>query len=58
MEVDPKVWIAESKKLRANLYPDSDTLSWDYQYQNLPIVKERLQMGGVRIAAFLNALLK
>jgi len=58
MEVDPKVWIAESAKLRVNLYPDNDKLSWDYQYQNLPIVKQRLQMGGVRIAAYLNALFK
>jgi hypothetical protein len=56
MEVDPKVWIAESAKLRVSLYPDNDELSWDYQYQNLPIVKQRLQMGGVRIAAYLNAL--
>jgi hypothetical protein len=55
LEVDPKVWIAESAKLRATLYPDSDKLSWDYQYQNLPIVKQRLKMGGVRIAAYLNA---
>lgn len=58
MEVDPKVWIAESAKVRATLYPESDELSWDYQYQNLPIVKQRLQMGGVRIAAYLNALFK
>ena len=58
MEVDPKVWIAESAKLRINLYPENDKLSWDYQYQNLPIVKKRLQMGGVRIAAYLNALFK
>jgi len=58
MVVDPKVWVAESAKLRATLYPDSDKLSWDYQYQNLPIVKQRLQMGGVRIAAYLNALFK
>jgi hypothetical protein len=58
MQVDPQVWIAESAKLRANLYPESDKLSWDYQYQNLPLVKQRLQMGGVRIAAYLNALLK
>lgn len=58
MEVDPKVWIAESAKLRINLYPENDKLSWDYQYQNLPIVKQRLQMGGVRIAAYLNALFK
>jgi hypothetical protein len=56
MEVDPKVWIAESAKIRANLYPDSDKLSWDYQYENLPVVKQCLQMGGVRIAAYLNAL--
>jgi hypothetical protein len=58
MVVDPKAWIAESVKLRANLYPESDKLSWDYQYQNLPVVKQRLQMGGVRIAAYLNALFK
>ena len=56
MEVDPKVWIAESAKVRATLYPDSDKVSWDYQYQNLPIVKRSLQMGGVRIAAYLNAI--
>lgn len=58
MEVDPKVWIAESAKLRASLYPDGEELSWDYQYQNLPFVKQRLQMGGVRIAAYLNNLFK
>jgi hypothetical protein len=58
MEINPKVWIAESAMLRANLYPESDKLSWDYQYQNMPIVKQRLQMGGVRIASYLNALFK
>jgi hypothetical protein len=57
-EVDPLVWIAESAKVRANLYPENDKISWDYQYQNLPVLKERLQMGGVRIAAYLNALFK
>ncbi|WP_339720809.1 S1/P1 nuclease [uncultured Paraglaciecola sp.] len=55
-ELDPKVWIAESAKVRATLYPETDKLSWDYQYQNLPIVKQRLQMAGVRIAAYLNAI--
>ncbi|MEP1448691.1 MAG: S1/P1 nuclease [Paraglaciecola sp.] len=54
-ELDPKVWIAESAKLRATLYPEKDKLSWDYQFQNLPIVKQRLQMAGVRIAAYLNS---
>jgi hypothetical protein len=58
MVSDPKVWIAESAKLRSDLYPDSDKLSWDYQYQNLPIIKQRLQMGGIRIAAYLNNLFK
>jgi hypothetical protein len=58
MKIDPKVWIAESAKIRASVYPENDKLSWDYQYQNLPIVKQRLQMGGVRIAAYLNALFK
>ncbi|MFT5839866.1 MAG: hypothetical protein ACI9UT_002377 [Flavobacteriales bacterium] len=58
MVIDPKVWVAESAKLRADLYPDNDKLSWDYQYQNLPIVKKQLQMGGVRIAGYLNNLFK
>lgn len=58
METDPKVWIAESAKLRAAAYPDTDKLSWGYQFQYLPVVKHRLQMGGVRIAAYLNALFK
>jgi len=56
VEIDPKVWIAESAKVRAGLYPAKDEVSWDYQYQTIPIVKRRLQMGGVRIAAYLNAL--
>ncbi len=58
MEPSPKVWIAESAKLRAVLYPEKDKLSWGYQYNNLPIVKQRLQMAGVRIAAYLNELFK
>ena len=58
MQIDPKVWIAESAKVRAGLYPAKDKISWDYQYQTIPIVKRRLQMGGVRIAAYLNALFK
>lgn len=55
-ESNPKVWIAESAKLRAGLYPDKEKLSWDYQYQNLPILKQRLKMGGLRIAVYLNEL--
>jgi len=54
----PKKWIAESVKLRENLYPKSERISWDYQYQNLPIVKQQLEMGGVRLAAYLNNVFK
>lgn len=56
MITDPKVWIAESAELRKNLYPDSKKLSWGYQHQNLPVVKQRLQKAGVRMAAYLNTL--
>ena len=55
-ETDPKVWIAESFKLRLGLYPEKEKLSWNFQYKNLPIVKQRLQQAGVRIAAYLNDL--
>jgi hypothetical protein len=58
MQADPNIWIAESAKFRAGLYPDNDKLSWSYQYQNMPIVKQRLQMAGVRMATYLNELFK
>lgn len=53
---DPLVWIDESTTLRDGLYPDGDKLSWTYVYNHMPTIKRRLQMGGVRIAAYLNAL--
>jgi hypothetical protein len=55
---DPKVWIAEGVKLRLGLYPKKEKLSWNYQYQNLPIIKQRLQQSGIRIAFYLNELFK
>ncbi|MCF2947403.1 S1/P1 nuclease [Paraglaciecola aquimarina] len=58
MNADPLVWVAESAQIRQGLYPKDDELSWDYQYQHLPTLKQRLQMGGVRIAAYLNHLFK
>ena len=58
METNPEVWVAESAKLRAGLYPEKDKLSWGYQYRNLPIVKQQLTMAGVRIAAYLNEVFK
>jgi hypothetical protein len=58
MNADPLVWIAESAEIRKGLYPKEDKLSWSYQYQHMPTVKQQLQMGGVRIAAYLNQLFK
>ncbi|MGJ8679569.1 S1/P1 nuclease [Paraglaciecola sp.] len=58
MDADPLVWIAESAQIRQGLYPKDEKLSWDYQYQHLPTLKKRLQMGGVRIAAYLNHLFR
>ena len=55
-ETDPKVWIAESAMARGSLYPKDPVISWNYQYTSMPIVQQRLQMGGVRIAAYLNKL--
>jgi hypothetical protein len=54
--VDPLIWIAESTKIRDGIYPKDEKISWDYLYQHTPTVKRRLQMGGVRIAAYLNEL--
>jgi hypothetical protein len=55
---DPQVWIKESGAIRDTIYPSSNKLSWDYLYQQMPTVQQRLQMGGVRIAAYLNQVFK
>ena len=51
---DPQIWISESIKIRDSIYPDNNELSWDYLYNNIPIAAQRMQMAGVRIAAYLN----
>lgn len=51
---DPAVWIAESAAIRDTIYPSSPDLSWDYSFQHIATVRERLATGGVRIAAWLN----
>jgi hypothetical protein len=56
MVADPNVWLSESATIRDTLYPKTDKLSYDYLYENMPTVKQRLQMGGLRIAAYLNAI--
>jgi len=55
MVTDPTIWIAESKALRANLYPETKSgLGYDYFFAHRDTVRNRLWQGGVRIAAYLN----
>ncbi|WP_187334931.1 S1/P1 nuclease [Novosphingopyxis iocasae] len=57
---DPLVWITESIAVRKQAYPaipadgGTSSLSYDYQYQQLPFVEQRLMQGGVRLAAYLD----
>jgi hypothetical protein len=54
---DPVVWITESTQIRDTIYPeDPEHMSWDYVYDYLPVAKQRLQQGGIRIAVYLNQL--
>jgi len=52
----PATWMRESIALRKTIYPIDPNLSWDYVYQHRGEVDDRLRRGGVRIAAYLNAL--
>ena len=53
-QTEPKTWVAESTKIRASTYPDSDSISYNYMYEQMPVVTLRLQQAGIRIAAYLN----
>ena len=69
--VNPLDWIGESAKLRDTVYPAPRTppvkgakgkakkipeLSYSYVYKFHPLMEQRLSQGGVRLAAYLNAL--
>ncbi len=53
-QTDPVVWVTESAELRQQVYPDNQFLRYEYPYQHIGTVKSRLQMAGVRLAAYLN----
>jgi len=53
---NPAVWINESTQIRDSIYPAKTDLSYDYVYRSAPIVRRRLQLGGIRLAAYLNRL--
>lgn len=59
--IDPLIWIKESAQMRETIYPtnlDNPSLGYNYKYEQLPKLKLQLQKAGVRIAAYLNDLLK
>ena len=51
---NPRTWIAESVVLRDTIYPSGTELGYDYKFKHIPIVKRRLSMAGVRMAAVFN----
>ena len=53
---DPQEWIRDSVAVRQRIYPAGDTLSYEYDFAHAATLAECLQKGGVRIAAYLNAL--
>lgn len=53
---NPEIWITESAQIRDTIYPDKLELGYDYVYRHTPTVKRRLQLSGIRLAAYLNHL--
>ena len=51
---DPKAWVADSAAVRPSLYPEEPDLGYEYNYRFKGVMEERLQKGGLRLAAFLN----
>ena len=71
-DVNPRDWISESGEIRDTLYPPPPKplkgkrskkgqpllpdLSYGYVYKSTPVMERRLSQGGVRLAAYLNAI--
>ena len=56
MTTDPVAWVDEAAAIRPTVYPDAAKLSYDYAWQHDALLKTQLTKGGVRLAAYLNAL--
>eukprot|EP01013_Petalomonas_cantuscygni_P044768 TRINITY_DN9406_c0_g1_i1.p1 TRINITY_DN9406_c0_g1~~TRINITY_DN9406_c0_g1_i1.p1 ORF type:complete len:124 (+),score=26.12 TRINITY_DN9406_c0_g1_i1:49-372(+) len=52
----PAQWADESAAIRDTIYPESEILSYDYAYMARPILNQQMSKGGVRLAAYLNAM--
>lgn len=57
-QTDPQVWIAESAALRQSIYPANPVLGKDYAFRFKALIDDRLTRGGIRIAAYLDALFR
>lgn len=59
-DASPQVWIGESTAIRDTIYPEASAempnLGYAYQYEHLATAEQRLQQGGVRLAAYLDEL--
>jgi hypothetical protein len=70
-DINPRDWMSESAELRDTVYPAPGgapgkgakgksakvpDLSYTYVYKFTPVMERRLQQGGVRLAAYLNAI--
>lgn len=71
-DINPRDWISESAEIRDGLYPPParprkgeklkkgqtllPDLSYSYVYKFTPVMERRLSQGGVRLAAYLNAI--
>lgn len=61
-DVNPRDWISESAEYRDTLYPapgkdgQLPDLSYDYVFKFTPLMEQRLEQAGVRLAAYLNAI--
>lgn len=55
---EPLAWVADSAAMRETVYPTQDKLGYEYVYQQRVRMEEQLEKGGVRLAAFLNALFR
>ncbi len=54
--IRPEDWIAESIKYRDSAYPNKKDIAFDYEFEQIPVIKKRLSQAGVRIAFYLNNL--
>ncbi|MFC3053505.1 S1/P1 nuclease [Kordiimonas pumila] len=55
----PLTWVHELAAMRGDIYANGKgILSWDYVYQNTPLLKSQLSKGGIRLAGYLNAIFK